>query len=64
MEILTFTGDKDKINPMEWFKKAKEDSKTPFREILHFYDEDKERRWIIDKDIRRNMTWEIFEELF
>jgi len=63
MEIPYFSGDKDKneINPEEWLRIIMKTFKTLFGASNQFYGESQEWWMSIDKDTRRNTTWDVFE---
>jgi hypothetical protein len=66
MAISNFSGDEDKdeINPMEWLSMIKKKYLSACWATFSFWGE--ASRWwnSLDEDIRRNTTWEKFEELF
>jgi hypothetical protein len=66
MEITYFSGDKDKheINLGERLRMIRKICKTHFGANTNFYGEVREWWMNIDKDSRRNSTWEVIEKMF
>jgi hypothetical protein len=66
MEIPKFIGDerKDEINPMELLRLVNKYDRNHLTTRSYFLGEAHQRWMRIDFDIRWNITWEEFEEIF